>query len=303
MRLKHTSKSGRSSSPEQEGRFRRNAGVPSRLQRQTMRTQQVASQRLITQEHAVLRRRRFVWVAIFGVFVLGVIFIQRMSLRTVQIDPSDPLNAQESAVYQATIDEYLGENVPLRQSWLLDTTNFKEYIQKKHPEISQATTSTLTPIKDTLTVRIALRKPLYRWQDVAKEARYVDSQGVLFSARLSDASQKRLIQIDDQSGAVLESGSSALSQDVMGLIGALPVEIKSVYSNKTEVSKVIIPSSTREVRVALAGGVKYYMKLSTERTLGAQMGELRALLTHLAKKKVTPREYIDLRLQGRAFYK
>ena len=90
MRLKHTSKSGRSSSPEQEGRFRRNAGVPSRLQRQTMRTQQVASQRLITQEHAAVRRRRFVWVAIFGVFVLGVIFIQRMSLRTVQIDPSDP---------------------------------------------------------------------------------------------------------------------------------------------------------------------------------------------------------------------
>lgn len=303
MRLKHTSKSGRSASSQQEGRFRRNAGVPSRLQRETLRTQQVASQRLIKQEHSLVRRRRFIWVAVVGVFILGVIFMQRMSLGTVQIDASDPLNSQESAVYQATVNEYLNKNVPFRQSWLIDENNFKEYIQKKHPEISQATLNASTPFKNTLTVRIALRRPLYRWQDAAKEARYVDSQGVLFSTRLSDAAQKKLIQIDDQSGAVLESGSSALSQDVMGIIGALPAEIKSVYSNKTEVSKVIIPSSTREVRVALTGGAKYFIKLSTERTLGAQMGELRALLKHLNKKRATPREYIDLRLQGRAFYK
>jgi len=304
MRLKHTSKTGRTTSTtHQESRFRRNAGVPSRLQRETMRTQQVASQRLIKQEHANLRHRRLLRVLIVALIVFAFIFIQRMSLRTVQIDSSDPLNTQETALYQSSADKFLNTNVPLRQSWLLDKNNLKDYIQKTHPEVSQVSTISSTPFKDSLTMRIALRKPLYRWQDAAKEARYIDSQGVLFSARVSDASQKQLIQIDDQSGAVLESGSSALGQDVMELVGALPAEIKSVYSNKTEVSKVIIPSSTREVRVVLGGGAKYYVKLSTERTLGAQMGELRALLKYLDKKKVTPREYIDLRLQRRAFYK
>lgn len=112
----------------------------------------------------------------------------------------------------------------------------------------------------------------------------------------------KLIRIEDQSGVVLEEGSSVLTSQLVQFVGQVHSKVPQLYGEGTTVSKVIIPRSTREVQIQVANQ-PYLIKFSSTRNLDEQVGELGQLLVYLKQNNITPSSYIDVRTAHKAFYR
>lgn len=206
------------------------------------------------------------------------------------------------ATYESIILKEYNKATIFSQSWLLDTQALRKNVQAANPEIQMIQFSSATPLKTALHADIRFRKPLFTWRDASRVEQYVDSEGVLFKRNLEPTvNPAKLIQIEDQSGAVLDAGTSVLTGKIITFIGQLHGKLVAAYGG-TQTEKVIIPRSTREVQIKMKD-LPYIVKFSSNRPIDEQIGELQVLLAHLKNTNRSPAEYIDLRTAHKAFYK
>lgn len=301
---KQTPNRQRQSNTTIDSSFRRGNAVPSRRQLQEKQARQLSLQRQETLIQKVNRqRRRHKSLAIVaGLLLIAVLF--RLSVSGVNVKATYALPESKKVQYEKHLLGYVGEHAPFKQGWLVNKAAMEKDFLTAFPEVSAVAFSSRAPIITTWGARLEPRTPLFSWSDVSKEQRYLDSSGTLFVDNYTSVKAKDIIAVKDESGAVLDSGSSALAGTTTATIGELPIQLKPLYPKlKSKVIKqVVIPSSTRELRVYIEGE-RYYVKISTERPLGEQTGELKQVLGHLKRVKKTPTQYIDVRLKNKVFYK
>jgi hypothetical protein len=188
------------------------------------------------------------------------------------------------------------------QFWLLDAKAFEEAMIQRYPEIRAVDVRAAVPFSTDLKTTISFRKAVFVWRDASGSTQFVDSSGVLFAKDLdATVNTKKLVAIEDQSGTVLEPGNPVLTTGLVQFIGQLHTKIPVVFQGKS-IAKVIIPRSTREVQLQITD-VPYLIKLSSQRTLEEQVGELVLLVNHLQTQKIQPSTYLDVRVPHKAFYK
>ncbi len=301
---KQTSNRQRQSNATIDSSFRRGNGVPSRRQLQEKQARQLNLQRQesLLQKMNRQRRRHKMLLLVVGVLLLGILF--RLSVSGVNVRAAYTLPEAKKAQYEKHLVQYVGEHAPLKQGWLVDRDAMEKDFLTAFPEVSSVSFSSRAPLTTSWNARLEPRTPLFSWNDVSQQQRYLDSSGTLFSDNYTSVKAKDIIAVKDESGAVLESGSSALAGTTAKTIGELPLQLKPLYPKlkNNVIKQVVIPSSTRELRVYIEGE-RYYVKISTERSIGEQTGELQQVLQHLKRLKKTPAQYIDVRLKNRVFYK
>lgn len=284
--------------------FRRNSVVISTKQREVAAHKQSVTQRQVDNKkrrQSQLKKRRIILISFLALSVLIVLRYQVTGYDT-KSDAKIKLSAQQKIEYSSAMLEYSSSHTPLKQQYLLDKTGLLLDVSKKHPEIRQVTLSARQPFSTKVQAKLSFRKPIFLWNGVG-ETYFIDKEGVLFTKNMyKNLSEKNLPVIEDQGGVAPDPGQTVLTDTIVTDIAKLYQLMPEVYPQSVKVSQIILPPAAREIRAKL-DGVPYYVKFSTERPIEDQIGELKQVVSHLNSNKVTPGEYIDVRVVNKVFYK
>ncbi len=285
--------------------FRTGNAAPSSSQRTSRAQAEIKTARQEKLTSKMGRHKKILRLYFVALVTLIVLSAVRFSIRSTSISTSVSVPDNLKSQYSSFLLSSVSKHSVLNQSWSLSRQELRNDLITRYPEVQAVDFKVLNPISTNMQAALQFRKPAFLWQDVSRQQRFVDDQGVLFSNNYSDAKLKDLIIIQDDSGLVLDSGNTAVGRTTAKIIGELPSKlttVKVVGSKKTGIDKVVIPKSTRELRV-YPKGAGYFVKITTSRGVEDQIKELDSLMKYLAGKKIIPSQYVDVRLEGKAFYK
>jgi hypothetical protein len=139
-----------------------------------------------------------------------------------------------------------------------------------------------------------MRKPVAGWK-IDNKQYFVDAKGVAFERNYYG---NPTVQIVDDSGAVLQQGTTVASNRFLGFVGRIVALSKD---RGYIVSQAILPAgTTRQLEVKIQD-VGPLVKLSIDRPAGEQVEDMGRALVFLAGRGQSP-AYVDVRVSGKAFY-
>ena len=242
----------------------------------------------------VIRRRKlgafFVVLAIF-ISLISIFLFQFISKVSVVSNES---KSQNLSKYEKSVEEYLNINPSERILSNLNKNALLESLQKDYPEvlsISDIKFNGLTSYK----IYLDFRKPVASWLVDGKEF-FVDSEGVSFNV---NNFEKPSLNIIDDSGAIVSNGKNVASSSFFSFIGKL---VSAANKQGLEISKIRIPPlSLRQVEVSVKG-VSYFARMSTADSAEGQIINFKKAIEYFRTHKISP-NYIDLRIEGKGYYK
>ncbi len=257
------------------------------------RHQKEHSERSENQKLVIRRRKLGAFFMILAIFIslISIFLFQFISKVSVVSNES---KSQNLSKYEKSVEEYLNINPSERILSNLNKNALLESLQKDYPEvlsISDIKFNGLTSYK----IYLDFRKPVASWLVDGKEF-FVDSEGISFSV---NNFEKPLLNIIDDSGAVVSKGKNVASSSFFSFIGKL---VSAANKQGLEVSKIRIPPlSLRQVEVSV-NGVGYFARMSTADSAEGQVINFKKAIEYFRTHRISP-NYIDLRIEGKGYYK
>lgn len=246
--------------------------------------------------------RLSVFIGLF-IVLLGVIFELRVStFANVKLIQPDGFSYQTRPIsqYDAVVSKAIGASLYDQLKLTITSQDLSNYITARLPEVQYV--SVAVPfIGSTPSVYLQLQSPVMAY--VTNEGEFLlDNQGVVI-APASAISAKQLSQLNtviNQSITGVNIGSRVLNGPSVSFIEtvAQSLKIKAV-----PVSKMVLVPGTEEMDVYIANQ-PYRVKFNLyEPDALQQVGTYLATIATLKQKNITPSQYIDVRVDGRAYYK
>ena len=257
------------------------------------RHQKEHSERSENQKLVIRRRKLGAFFMILAIFIslISIFLFQFISKVSVVSNES---KSQNLSKYEKSVEEYLNINPSERILSNLNKNALLESLQKDYPEvlsISDIKFNGLTSYK----IYLNFRKPVASWLVDGKEF-FIDSEGVSFNI---NNFEKPSLNIIDDSGAIVSNGKNVASSSFFSFIGKL---VSAANKQGLEVSKIRIPPlSLRQVEVSVKG-VSYFARMSTADSAEGQIINFKKAIEYFITHKISP-NYIDLRIEGRGYYK
>lgn len=255
--------------------------------------------------HARVSRLWRFWLQRTGFLILLVVVIVSLcnilSLSTsAEIKPaaqngSNPF-LRNQAAYQVAADKLLAGSIWNRNKITIDTAAFNRAMMDQFPELASVSVS-LPLLAHRPVVYVQPSQPA-AILSTAGGSFVVDDSGkaLLPSAQYPPAGQ--LPHITDQSGLHVELNHQVLTADDITFIKTVLAELSAKHIS---VSSLVLPPSSRELDVYITNQ-PYYAKFNLENgDARQQAGTFLAALSQLQRQHVTP-HYIDVRVDGRAYY-
>jgi hypothetical protein len=206
---------------------------------------------------------------------------------------------QEEAVYQQAAAKTLQKS-PLSYNKLsINTTEVRRDLLQKYPEIKNVEVE-LPFIGQRPIIYVEPYKPSFILITSAGGAFLLDSTGraLATTSQIADIDTYELMTVQDKSGHSVRLGARAIPASTVSFTDT----VVKALDNANVVPDTLTLSSPYQLEVKLSGD-KYFTKFNTQGDPLEQAGTLLATRGRLAKDKVTPAEYIDVRVPGRAYYK
>ncbi len=200
------------------------------------------------------------------------------------------------ALYKKSINEYLSIRPAERFRFAINDSALTQFVAASLPEVKKISVDGGQANRTNF--KLELRQPIASWK-TGDEQSFVDDEGVsLANNYYSNPS----VVITDNTGASNseQPGTAVVSERFLRFLGRLVALTNS--SGLGEVSEASLPKNTaREIDIKLKGR-PYYIKTHIDRDPAATVEDIKRVVGFLEQKKVTP-VYIDVRVNGRAFYK
>jgi len=244
------------------------------------------------------RRRLFGRLMIVIIVCVGIYLFLGQLVATVHVqaivgNAAMKLEDDQANKYLSTIDRYFSRRINERFRPNLNASDMIDYLQATHPEIESLDVQ-LTGGFGEAQIELKMRRPVARWI-VNGETQFVNQDGVVF-ARNYYANPK--VTIVDKNATKL-SGGLVASNRFLSFVGQV---VGDLQEEGLTVTKAIIPTlTTRQLEIHIKG-VKPYFKLTIDRSAGEQSEDI-VRIVHYFKKRGTNPAYVDVRVQGKAFYK
>lgn len=296
----------RHSSVRPDSTFKRNNAALSSSQREQRARQQAQTDRQLSLQQKIEKHRRrfrlYLVIALMIVVLLGY----RLMIGGVKIESSQVIPSEKQQEYAAFIQKTMIENSLARQVWTVDKQALSTEVQSEFGEVQSITLNQVALLQSDVKAELSFRQPVFIWKDASENARFLDENGILFDVNYTKEDAKKLPVIEDGSGLVFDAGTTVVSKKTQEFIGALPGamggSVLPGIKSPSKFSKITIPQSVRELYV-YPKNAKFFIKFETSRGVEEQVSELSSLLKFLKKKNITPSQYVDVRLEGKAFYK
>lgn len=206
---------------------------------------------------------------------------------------------RDSLVYQEAVTKFSNSSIVNRSKILFDNQGLIEHLKKQFPEIS-AVTVTMPLFARSPEIKIQTTRPSFILTS-GQEAYLVGSNGVaLINIRdIKDVSNLGLRTVNDESGISITSGKSAMPQEQALFIATV---VEQLEKQGMIVDLLTIPNSPYDVHIKIKE-LNYFVKFNILEAPKQQVGSFIALKNKLDAEKITPKEYIDVRVGERVFYK
>lgn len=150
-------------------------------------------------------------------------------------------------------------------------------------------------IPDTLKIEVSIRKPVIRWKSKDKEY-FIDQEGVIFELSNPNENDKLKPLIIDSKNLEVSLGKKIVSNDFIDFI----VKINSQLPEKTskKIQEIKINDTTLDIEVQFDNSYKVFLS-----SINNADNQIYLLQKVIEKHDSEIKEYIDLRVDKRAYYK
>jgi len=243
-------------------------------------------------------RRRLIRLLLVcvGVIVIlsGLVSQLTAGIGTISYSPAVINNPDETSI-KAAVNDYYTSRPLERLRFLLNEQTLGQYLASKVPEVKGVISVGAEGVGESR-LALSMRTPVASWK-VGDQEVYVDNSGESFTHNYyADPG----VTVEDQSGASVTGSASIASGSMISYIGQL---IAALESNGTgRVSRVVLPAGMiRELDVYIQGR-GYRVKVQLDRDVMVQAADVKAAVTYIDGHGGA-REYVDVRVAGKAFYK
>ena len=251
-------------------------------------------------------QRHFGWL-LAGVVIIGLV-VYEMQLSTTPkvvslVQASDAPYLQDNAVYAAKAAQLFNASAANRNKLTVDASNIAAQLKKQFPELQDVSVS-LPLIGSQPTVYIKPADPALVLSS-GGETYLIDENGraVAETSAGMSFSKMKVPTVTDQSGLRVDVGQQILPRSATTFVSTVVAQLKAQH---IAVQSLVLPASASELDVYIAGQpyfVKFGMHDADAEAAALQAGSYVAVSKQLARQGTTPSQYIDVRLEGRAYYK
>lgn len=209
--------------------------------------------------------------------------------------------ANDASVYRKTteyktgIAKILESSLFNRSKFTINTSSTSAAIAKAYPELD-AVSIGLPIIGRRPTVTLHLRKPALILT-TKTNALVLDTNGkvVAEAKQLISSVSSGLLTVQDQTGLELHVGDQALTTDTVTFITNVGVQLAS---KQLTISGITLPNGGNEIDIKVKD-LAYYLKTDSTGDPRIEIGDFLAARDN----GVSPSEYMDVRVEGKVFYK
>jgi hypothetical protein len=207
---------------------------------------------------------------------------------------------QPTSVYAAAATSQLKSSVWNRNKITVDTSKLSHQLLSQFSELSSVSV-TLPLLAHRPLVYLQPAQPALILVTQTGSAYVVDISGkaLLKDATAAGFSQPNLPVVNDQSGLTLALNKQALSTDDVRFIQTVAAQLAA---KQITISGMTLPPAASELDVHFGGRpylAKFNLQSSNPR---GEAGTLLATIAQLSRQNVVPAQYIDVRVDGRAYY-
>jgi hypothetical protein len=253
-------------------------------------------------------RRHFGWLLASVVFVGLVGYELQLSTTpkvVSMVQASDAPFMKDSSMYARKASELFNATAANRNKLTVDSSNIAIQLKKQFPELQDVSIS-LPLIGDQPTVYIRPAAPaLVLSSSVGTYV--IDENGrAVAEATGGSAPTNSILQIPlvtDQSSLQVRVGAQVLPRSATLFISTIVLQLKAQH---TSIKSLVLPAAASELDVYITDApyyVKFNMHDADANAAALQAGTYIATAKQLSKQGKTPSQYIDVRLEGRVFYK
>lgn len=260
------------------------------------------------QAKATGRRLGRFWLQRFGLIILmaavvvSVLNVLTLSASTKVVTlttSDDSAFLHSNQTYQTAADHYLSQSIWNRNKITVDTARLSRQLLNQFPELSSASV-TIPLLAHRPVVYIEPAQPALVL--IADNGSFiVDTTGKALIGAKSAASldQSGLPVLTDQSGLRVQVNHPVLTSANISFIQTVFAELAA---KQYAVSAMALPATASELDVQITGQ-PYFVKfnLQTNDAKG-QAGTFLATIAQLHSQSTTPTKYVDVRVDGRAYY-
>lgn len=201
-------------------------------------------------------------------------------------------------VYSDFVAKKLGSSVFNKSKLTFNSQPVVESLQREFPEVDSAVV-TLPLLGHKPIVRIAVSSPAFILA-TSHGSYYVSDKGMPL-VRVSDIPKQPegVSVVTDETGLPVKPGVQVLPTETVMFISQL---LEQLHATKTPYQGITLPLEANEVQIKLSGA-DYIVRFNTLHNARTQVGTLLAVTARLEGRGELPKEYIDVRVEERAYYK
>lgn len=206
---------------------------------------------------------------------------------------------RDAAVYQQTTQQTLSRSIFNRNKLTIDTAAVRLSILNKYPEVRNVSVA-LPIFGHAPQVYIEPYKPSFVLT-TSSNAFLLDATGRALAStnNIPQVSKLGLATIQDHTGVDVRLGSRAIPSTTVTFTQTVVAALRAA---KVIPSALVLPPGAYELDVSISGA-PYYVKFNLQNDALEQAGTYLASVQNLTAKHLTPGQYIDVRVPGRAYYK
>ncbi|MDB5181313.1 MAG: hypothetical protein JWP13_76 [Candidatus Saccharibacteria bacterium] len=207
---------------------------------------------------------------------------------------------QDAEAYQKTAAHSLSGSLFNRNKITVDTAKVEQDIKKNYPEVAKATvTAPLFGQKPVVTIEPY--RPSFILTTTSSAAFLLDENGraLISTSQIAQSGELSVPTLQDKTDLQVKLGAQVLSGGTIRFIQEVLAILKA---SGVEYGVLSLPAGTSELDVAIKDK-PYLVKFNLQGDARLQAGTLIATKLRLEKDRITPGQYVDVRVADRAYYR
>lgn len=236
-------------------------------------------------------------IAIVGCVFYASLLDSRPRILIAASTTGKPLQ-RPSKVYEEYITKQLNSSVMNKSKLTFDSNSVTQSLQKQFPEVANAIV-TIPIVGHRPVVHIAVSSPAFIL-GTSSGAYYISADGKPL-VRVSEVANplSNIVTVTDETNLPVTIGKQILPTDTVTFISAV---IKQLQATNTPIQSITLPLEANELQVRVVGE-PYAVRYNTLGDPRVETGTFLAVKKRLEGTKDAPKEYIDVRVEERAYYK
>jgi hypothetical protein len=245
--------------------------------------------------------RRLGAAAVF-ILILTVLFLNaRLKPSETQVTlkgaPEQRLLLRDESIYKMGAAKIMNETFQDRNKLSFNGKSFSAAMVRQYPEIAHVNVS-LPLIGNKASLYIEPSSAALEFIAQDKKAYIVDNNGKVISTDTANKPQA-IPTVTDQSGVTPRMNAQVLPRSDVAAIQTILGQLKE---KGIPVESLVLPKAAQRLEVRIQGK-PYYIKFNLHDNVAQQVGAYIAVQQKLNREGMTPKEYIDVRVADRVYYK